>query len=555
MRVKINPRSRFWPTPACFALRDQLQHTLLNAALKAVVVNETPACRDVLVLERLLCRRCEISQTITLWFGDAEGHWRRCPAGIRFNPFSPFDSHWLRWWLQGERNAIATCVNASATFAQLVDWLCDVLAAFIRCKQSRLGGRSIVAFLNEQTVECLGLNEPFWQRYRVRGQTSNRHDADEQFVHELWRARACLEQVEKENKGLTTFVLHAIVGGYVEPSENVLRDLKRFFLHVDTTWRVGNKVVLADTPFEGRDAMWRLLCQNASELYAELQMATEFKWGEPYFWAGVIAQCDCYVRAQACPPLWARDVLMRRHISLGEGDRRQMRTDFIVCIPLADHLLRTWVARVMRAHNGAEQSVLHHELALVARWWQDKQPVLDREQRRGGWSWLVKQAMHWQRIRELTENSTKPINCPLPIYSQQSLTARALLTKLDVELEGEWMRNCVGQFWSDIEAGTYLVYRINDTTHPCVTLGLKREEYNQWSVHDVRFRFNRQASQTFRDLAQALAVQLTSLTEQGAFPLPSPTTNSIQSESFDVNDERSVEDMIESYLFALRAKG
>jgi hypothetical protein len=283
--------------------------------------------------------------------------------------------------------------------------------------------------------------------------------------------------------------------------------------------------------------MWRLLTTHADVIYRDLQEYTDVTHNSDTLWVYTLAQCELYVRAEQFPSSWVRRELLNHHISYGAHEFRETQAGFEPPFILSNHVLRLFVREGFKAHDEATQHILHAQMMLIARWQQETAPVLDREQRRAGWSWLVRAAEQWKKRALIEAMDKSPLLCKLVEHKKGDLTATALLTRFHFEMESVQMSHCAASYWPQAERGEVLLYRVLLAQLPVATIGVEHDKKGAWSVFDVRGRFNAEPEAAWIDLAWEIARLLSKLENpvqfrladaDSAHPFVSPARNPIE---------------------------
>ena len=111
---------------------------------------------------------------------------------------------------------------------------------------------------------------------------------------------------------------------------------------------------------------------------------------------------------------------------------------------------------------GTLETFLQDDLLHAGAWWREIWPVLDANQQRGGWRWIMRQVHYWHESeqRRRTNNATPLCDPVVRSFASDGYVASALTTSLDLWQEARTMRNCLHSYDDKVLQGDTLIYSI-----------------------------------------------------------------------------------------------
>jgi hypothetical protein len=128
---------------------------------------------------------------------------------------------------------------------------------------------------------------------------------------------------------------------------------------------------------------------------------------------------------------------------------------------------------------------------LVCRWAVEEYPQLDRQQRKAGWPWVLKQAREWDKKKiYLACHADAEWVCPVPMIEYEQYVIYALGNAEVLVDEALAMRHCAEDYIEAIEDGEYRLFSVRKrkTMEAVATLSLS---FNPpvglfWLVHQIK---------------------------------------------------------------------
>lgn len=160
-----------------------------------------------------------------------------------------------------------------------------------------------------------------------------------------------------------------------------------------------------------------------------------------------------------------------------------------------------------RLSIGALEHFIENELPAVVTWMTATDPIIDRNQQRSGWQFLVCSAEEWRKGME-----DRPIAEKQRWHSDVDLSAcsnwhiEGITNAWDLHRLSLTQRHCADRFLDGCLADLERIFTISDNGGKiCATVRLSRCE-TTWCVSEVRGFANAQVSEELHELSRRLAV-------------------------------------------------
>lgn len=403
-------------------------------------------------------------------------------ATVMLDPLLP-GWHWLAYfaadWLAGRGTEVAPArfvefalgLRSSHAFAELLD----------RAKACRIAEK-----LRLQLGAALALDGRVLADARLGLTQGAASPIDSGAYNEAWRHREGFAQVREENPKLLRAYAGAAVGRRLGNHPEPARDLKLAFRHVG----IG-------------DAGWRLLLAADPEA---LEAATVGADNRSVFMVLCWAVKACLVMGRVPPPaVMAR--LVAPHLR-EPGERRTFHhgdLEYGIWPPF----LRALGRRLDTVRGPAAlASFLDGEFEDVYDWLEWDAPVLDANQARAGWPWLLSQRRLWEereRQRALAMRDACRWPVPLREFAFEGFRVTALADAYELWDEGQAMRHCARTYAAGCRRGGLVVFSIRGADGRREATGSISLRAGTWAVGSVRARCNRDAGAALWRVAQAYA--------------------------------------------------
>ena len=141
---------------------------------------------------------------------------------------------------------------------------------------------------------------------------------------------------------------------------------------------------------------------------------------------------------------------------------------------------------------GTLETFLRDDLLYADAWLRELWPVLDANQQRGGWRWIMRQLRRWQESQQRRRaNNAKPLCDPVvQSFASDGYVASALTTSLDLWQEAWTMRNCLRFYDDQVYQGGTLIYSIcnavSRTRAASVEFRRRTEDGSRWEFVATR---------------------------------------------------------------------
>jgi len=304
--------------------------------------------------------------------------------------------------------------------------------------------------------------------------------------NEAWRYREGFAQLRRENPKLLRAYAGAVIGKRLGNHPEPARDLKLAFRRVG----IG-------------DAGWKLLLAADPE---SLEAATPGAANASVFPVLCWALEACLRMGRVPPP-----AVMARIVSpnLREpGVRRTLR--------LADLQYDFWppflraLGRRLDTVRGPEalSQFLDGEFEDVYDWLEWDSPVIDANQARAGWPWLLAQRQRWEereRQGALAVRDEFRWLVPLREFAFEGFRVTALADAYELWEEGQAMRHCARTYAASCRRGGLVLFSIRGADGRRAATGSISLRAGTWTVESVRTFCNRHAGTALWRVAQAYA--------------------------------------------------
>lgn len=301
----------------------------------------------------------------------------------------------------------------------------------------------------------------------------------------VWRRREALEQLEREQPSLLRPYAAALLGDVLGEHPEPARNLK-----------------LAFRDFGIRDAGWKLLLDApAGHFDPIIASARNEDLFEVYLWA----LHACLLAGRLLP----RRVLYRLVMPNGREPGRPTMLDPSFPEGYWAPFLRALGRRINDVADGvAMREFLDGEFEEVYDWLEWECPVIDSNQARAGWTWMVRQHREWQeREREKALACRAEMRWDVPVSTSRHGPWRVVALRDSYELweEGHLMRHCVRTYAERCRNGSEIVASIRNERGERVATGHLISRCSQWEVWSVRTLANRPAGSQMWAVAKAFA--------------------------------------------------
>lgn len=294
-----------------------------------------------------------------------------------------------------------------------------------------------------------------------------------------------LSRVYLQSPSVAPLVTELLLDGLISAKGDLVREAKRALFDVGVS-----------------DQTWRLLAHGSERFFWQVcHMSCE----RPAKTA--IAWCQILTAGQATwePPPAFVEALFASAPQRRDGKRKIDQAWWTERdLPILRGSFREGEARHMA---GKLKAFVNREMHEVDAWWRSERPVLDSNQQKAGWQWLLHRARAWRSAQERKhEGASQVYRAPLDEYTSGALTAKALRTSYELWLESVAMHNCVDDYAEIMGADDHVLYSVRDRSsgRRMATVEL-RWEGDKWSVEQIASFANRPASLPVKIFAENLA--------------------------------------------------